>query len=286
MPLRLVAQNIVTMDVDAIVNAANSGLRMGGGVCGAIFSAAGPSELQKECETIGFCQTGQAVITKGYALRARHIIHTVGPVWYGGQKGEKAHLQGCYRNSLKLAAANGCKSVAFPLISSGIFGYPKDLALKEAMETIAEYLREHDEMEVFLVLFGSFKEFAPKKLQEIPFVLEEKKTGWPPFKVILLELIEAKKLETEVLASSSNLTRAALKDILSGNIPNPPTNTVLALSIALGLKPSKALELLAASENSIEEDLSWKVVANFLENGPVDIHQVNLALFALECPPL
>jgi O-acetyl-ADP-ribose deacetylase (regulator of RNase III) len=153
MPLEIVCSDITKMKVDAIVNAANSSLRQGGGVCGAIFAAAGAGELQAECDGIGYCPVGGAVITKGYALPARYIIHTVGPVWQGGTHNEEELLSSCYLNSLKLALEHGLASVAFPLISSGIFGYPVDKAMKVAVSAIGRFLLEH-EMSVYLVVFG------------------------------------------------------------------------------------------------------------------------------------
>lgn len=139
------------MNVDAVVNAANSSLKRGGGVCGAIFAAAGAEQLQAECDRIGRCETGDAVVTGGYKLPARYIIHTVGPVWQGGKQGEKELLRNCYLNSLKQAQEKGCRSVAFPLISAGIFGYPKKEALEVAVSAIDEFLQKHD-LEVYLVL--------------------------------------------------------------------------------------------------------------------------------------
>ncbi len=152
MPFQIVRNDITRMDTDAIVNAANRSLEMGGGVCGAIFNAAGARELQAECDRIGGCETGQAVITGGYRLPARHIIHAVGPVWQGGGHGEEALLRSCYSSALQLAEKHRLKSVAFPLISSGIYGYPKDQALRVAVSAIEEFLAGH-EMQVFLVVF-------------------------------------------------------------------------------------------------------------------------------------
>ena len=162
MPFEIVRNDITKMKVDAIVNAANTALRMGGGVCGAIFAAAGADDLQKECDAIGGCETGQAVITKGYRLPAKYVIHTPGPVWRGGGYGEAELLRGCYFNSLILAKKHGCKSVAFPLISSGIFGYPQDEAQEIAAAAVGDFLTKNtqttqnveDEMTVYLVLFG------------------------------------------------------------------------------------------------------------------------------------
>ena len=152
MPFEIVRNDITKMSVDAIVNAANSALAPGGGVCGAIFAAAGYDQLDRACRAIGHCDVGQAVITDGFHLPAKYVIHAVGPIWRGGGQNEAALLKSCYINSLRLAEENGCQSIAFPLISSGIYGYPKAEALKIAVSAIGEFLLEH-EMQVYLAIF-------------------------------------------------------------------------------------------------------------------------------------
>lgn len=153
MPFTIVRQDITNMQVDAIVNAANTELQMGGGVCGAIFRAAGPERLQAACDKLAPIQTGRAAITPGFRLPAKYVIHAAGPVYSRWDKKQsRALLRSAYLESLKLAEKNHCESIAFPLISSGIYGYPKDEALEMARQSIGEFLQDHD-MDVYLAVF-------------------------------------------------------------------------------------------------------------------------------------
>ena len=159
--------DITDLNADAVVNAANTKLHEGGGVCGAIFKKAGREKLKAACSKIGGCKTGCAVITPGFNLNAKYIIHAVGPVWSGGKSGEAKLLYSTYRESLALAKKNNCRSIAFPLISSGIYGYPKIEAWKIAIKACHDFINANNSIEItFAVLSDKSKELGENILNE------------------------------------------------------------------------------------------------------------------------
>ena len=208
MPFTIVRQDITKMKVDAIVNAANTYLQMGGGVCGAIFKAAGASELQAACDKLAPIKTGEAAVTPGFALSAKYIIHAAGPAYrHSNAEQSEQFLRSAYINSLQLAIKNKCKNIAFPLISSGIYGYPKDEALQVATSAIQDFLADHD-LDVYLVVFD-----------KAAFVVSEKLLGEVASYIDEHYVEEHKAKRRELL----DVERSALEeaDIISYNAPMP-----------------------------------------------------------------
>ena len=243
-PLEIVRNDITKMTVDAIVNAANTTLLGGGGVDGAIHRAAGP-ELLAECRKLGGCPTGEARLTRAYQLPCRYVIHTVGPVWNGGMYGEPALLRSCYKSSLELAAKKRCNSVAFPLISSGVYGYPKDQALRIAVDTIGEFLLEHDMM-VYLVIFDrAAYQISSKLFSDIAEYIDDHYVGahTDPDRLMQMRRIAPMAVQACPTASAPRpsrpkMTEKSLRDLLN-RLDSGFSETLLRLIDRSGKKDSE-----------------------------------------------
>ncbi len=322
MPIQLIRADITKLSTDAIVNAANKRLEAGGGVCGAIFKAAGGG-LSKECSKLGGCETGEAKITKGYNLNCKYIIHTVGPVWQGGDYGEKEYLMSCYRNSLMLARKKKCESIAFPLISSGIFGYPKYEALQTATQAIADFLLEH-EMMVYIVLFdkNSFEisgrlfsdiksyiddQYADKHIcarrENSVQILQGKKFMYDmapcasvpaglddyvtkideSFSQMLLRKIDEKDMTDSECYKKANISRKLFSKIRSDVHYKPSKPTVLAFAIALELELEETEEMLRKAGFALSNSNYFDLIVKyFIINGNYNIFEINEALFRFD----
>ena len=304
MPFYIVRQDITTMRVDAVVNAANTELQMGGGVCGAIFRAAGAEELQKACDKIGPIRTGQAAVTPGFALPAKYVIHAAGPVYSPWNKGaSRSLLRSAYRESLKLAAEKGCGSIAFPLISSGVYGYPKAGALEAARSAIEEFLSEHD-MDVYLAVFDKDSFQAGKKLlgqvesyitqhyvdartpkrrflhaeeaamasAPMPMMAPAPAFGEledlmerldEPFSDTLLKLIDQKGKTDVEVYKRANIDRKLFSKIRTGKGYTPKKPTILALAIALELSLPETDVLLERAGYALSHASKFDVIVEY-----------------------
>ena len=321
MPLLFIRNDITKMPVDAIVNAANESLLGGGGVDGCIHRAAGP-ELLAECRRLGGCRTGEAKLTGAYRLPCRYVIHTVGPVWRGGGHGEREQLVSCYRASLLLAQEHGCETVAFPLISSGIFGYPKDQALRVAVDTIGAFLLEHD-MTVYLVIFDrrayqiSGKLFADiaeyiddhyveahtdpdaERLRRGALHREMAAPMCAPmaapalddllehldagFSETLLRLIDRSGKKDSEVYKKANVDRKLFSKIRNNPNYKPSKPTALAFAIALELDLAETKDLLARAGYALSASSKFDVIVEyFIGQRNYDIFAINEALFAFD----
>ncbi len=320
MPLEIARNDITKMKVDAIVNAANETLLGGGGVDGAIHRAAGP-ELLAKCRTLGGCETGSAKLTPGYRLSAKYVIHTVGPVWRGGMYGEKALLESCYRTSLELAKAHDCESVAFPLISAGVYGYPRDQAIRVAMDTIADFLSKHD-MTVYLVIFGktafhissklygdiqsyiddnyvSLHEDRPEYARRRTEVARDLSFSLPSaaapsleemlsaidesFSEMLLRKIDERGMKDSQCYKKANISRKLFSKIRSDRLYKPSKPTALAFAIALELPLSETAELLKKAGFALSHSNKFDIIVEyFIRSEIYDIYTINEALFSFD----
>ena len=321
MPLHFIRNDITKMPVDAIVNAANESLLGGGGVDGCIHRAAGP-ELLAECRRLGGCRTGEAKLTGAYRLPCRYVIHTVGPVWRGGGHGEREQLVSCYRASLLLAQEHGCETVAFPLISSGNFGYPKDQALRVAVDTIGAFLLEHD-MTVYLGIFDrrayqiSGKLFADiaeyiddhyveahtdlgaERLRRGALHREMVAPMCAPmaapalddllehldagFSETLLRLIDRSGKKDSEVYKKANVDRKLFSKIRNNSNYKPSKPTALAFAIALELDLAETKDLLARAGYALSASSKFDVIVEyFIRQRNYDIFAINEALFAFD----
>ncbi len=315
------------MHVDAIVNAANTGLLRGSGVCGAIFEAAGVDEMTAACRALSPIKTGEAVMTPGFALPARFVIHTAGPVYNIRDKAAcEARLRSSYRNSLALALSKQCRSIAFPLISSGIFGYPKEAALQVARSEIRSFLTDQD-MEVYLVIYDEAS-FVPNGalLDDLDDFLSEKEQSNDrqgealvinesifslqmdrsveaaagsaeiepllhrmdmPFNTALLKLIDARKMKDSEVYRRANIDRRLFSKIRKGGDYLPGKRTILALAIALRLSLEETSDLLKKAGYAFSESLRSDVIVQyFILQQRYDIDEINEALFFYHQPLL
>lgn len=305
MPLMIVRDDITRMKVDAIVNAANCSLLGGGGVDGAIHRAAGPG-LLAECRTLGGCRTGEAKITASYNLPCRHVIHTVGPIWHGGTHGEPEALASCYRNSFELAHSTGCASIAFPLISSGAYGYPKDKALEIALSAVSSFLLDN-EMMVYIVIFDRKSyQIGSKLFSDISQYIDEHSDCFD------LKLIPIMSAESDDLSSAvqsldesfsqmlfrkiheqgisetdcyrkANIDRRLFSKIRSNDYYQPSKPTAIAFAIALKLSLPQAIDLIGKAGFTLSHSSKFDVIIEyFITKGDYDINRINEALFAFD----
>ena len=319
MPLEIIRNDITKVHADAIVNAADPSLLGGGGTDGAIHKAAGP-ELLDECRVLGGCKAGEAKITKGYRLPAKYVIHTVGPVWNDGSNGEEKLLSDCYRNSLELAKKHKLESVAFPLISSGTFGYPRDKALSAAISAIGEFLLKND-MTVYLVvydsasfmlsekLFSSIKQYIDDNyVEELASNFSRDRTREnfarnsanavrrperslddvvrnldETFSQMLLRLIDDKGMKDSETYKKANIDRKLFSKIRNDIYYKPSKQTAVAFAVALELNLDESRDLLARAGFALSKSCHFDIIIQyFIEHGNYGIFEINETLFAFD----
>ena len=315
MPLEIIRDDISRLSTDAIVHTTNTNLIRGRGSSEAIFKSAG-FKLEEALQEIGHCEVGEAVITLGFNLASKYIIHTVGPVWIDGLHNESKVLEACYKGCLALALKHELKSIAFPLISAGTYGYPKDEALRMATSTIQSFLLKH-EMKVYLVvfdkqvyqlstqLFDSVKQYVDDHYVEIRGSrqrINSEETNFRTYKKIsyesstsiddilleldssfsetLLKLIDQKDLRDVDVYKRANISKAHFSKIRSHKDYRPTKTTVLAFCISLKLNLSETRDLLEKAGFSLSNSSKGDIIVRyFIENKRYDIYEVNEVLF-------
>ncbi len=295
MPLRFEHGDITKMNVDAVVNTTNTNLWMGRGVDTALRTAAG-DDIEIELEAINECMPGEAVVTKGYGLPAKYVIHTVGPHWRGGYSVEAAILRSCYRSCMEKAVEYGCKTIAFPLLSTGNYGYPMDLAIKEAVTTILDFL-EKASLTVTLILYTdeavkakeNFETEWADFLKEHPVpggdeeddswetlglkeLIEQKKK---PFGDILRETIALKKLKNATVYHRAWVEKASFHKILNNQVKFPKVTTVAALAVAMRMNLKETEAFLGAAGLALGNTPFDIILRYYIQCGIFDVIVIN-----------
>ena len=307
MPFSIVCEDITRMRTDAVVNAANNELQKGGGVCRAIFNAAGAERMRAACAPLAPIRTGAAVLTPGFDLPAKYVIHTAGPVYGDGKQGEEALLRQCYQNAFQQAVEKGCESIAFPLISSGIYGYPKSEALRVAKEEIRRFLsRENCDMHVVLALCDKESFEAPGNLlSEVRryarwcctegeaqpagtgFAAASAARGDTPFSEVFLRFAEEKGKTDAELCIRANIDRKQLAQIRGDKAHQPGKQTVVALAVALELSLEESRSLLQNAGCAFSQCEVFDVIIKYcLAHKRYDIFEINDVLFHYDQPLL
>lgn len=302
MPLILVCSDITRMPVDAIVNAANSSLLGGGGVDGCIHRAAGP-ELLAECRQLGGCETGDAKITGAGNLPCKYVIHAVGPRFLDGCHGERGKLVSCYRKALRLARDHDCKTIAFPLISSGIFGYPKEQALRIAIDTISNFLM-HEDLMAYLVIFDKSNYQIDRKLREsiAAYIAENYSDTYvdssnycqqkgsvaaETFSEMVLRKMEERGFGSEETYRKANVSREQFAQICNDWKYKPSKATAIACALALELPLDETQTLLRTAGYWLSHAFKFDLIIEyFIEHQDYNVFTINEALFAFDQPQL
>jgi len=295
MPLNIVRNNIVNMQVDAIVNSANPEPKYDQGTDLAIYRAAGIDELLAERKKIGNIARGEVAYTPAFNLKAKYIFHTVGPVWELGEAEEFRLLRSCYKNCLNLAKKLGCESIAFPLISTGIYGFPKSEALKLAIAEISDFLIE-DEMMITLVvyddkafelsgrIFDNVEDYLSANginTDDVDNYIGANIDNRKYFRDMLFEYLDQRQLTNKEAYTRSNLDRKLFSKIQCSDTYHPSKNTVLALCIGLQLNMEEAEAFMARADFAFNPtSVTDLIVKCFILSGEYDIAKVNMALFA------
>lgn len=316
MPFSIIRNDITRVQADAIVNTANPKARIGGGTDSAIYRAAGAEALLAERQKLGDIPVGQAAATPAFGLNARYILHTAGPVWQGGTHGEAAALRSCYEQCLHLAARLGCRSVAFPLISTGIYGFPKDKAMQIATAVIYEFLlaQEQQETQVLLVVFDQASyELSGRLFPHVQSYIDEKyaagQADWEyqyrrercaaavaakearglsgaltrtesSFQEYLLALIRQKGLKNAEVYHGANLSKQHFSKMLSTKNYQPTKNTVCALALSLHLDRAEADALLAKAGLVLTDNSRFDLaIQYFIDHRMYNIVSDNIALY-------